>query len=371
MNFTKPSLPVQVESCARLPGQRRWPMWLAAILLLLVMVPAAWAQSYLFRVPELRMQVFVQPDASAQIVYDITFENMGRPIDIIDIGLPHGGYDLNRMQASINGVQLPDIRDSEFVENGVEIHLYDQTIPPGESATLHFEAIMPDMVYQDTTEDGNASLQITPTWFDEQFLTGTGTIWVLVHMLPEVQPDEVLYQDVPFSDKVIFEEHTVAVWQWENVQPSGPFLVGVSFPQRGMSRVIQQSLLDLTTKWLEDNPGVRFALGGASVLLLAIAFFRFSGGTGFSLFFILTGGLVAILIAQPLSVLLALPGTLALFGLNERRLAGAKKRYLPAIAQVEGGGIKRGLTAPEAAIILELPLNKVLMLIIFGLLEKG
>jgi hypothetical protein len=346
-------------------------MWLAAILLLLVMVPAAWAQSYLFRVPELRMQVFVQPDASAQIVYDITFENMGRPIDIIDIGLPHGGYDLNRMQASINGVQLPDIRDSEFVENGVEIHLYDQTIPPGESATLHFEAIMPDMVYQDTTEDGNASLQITPTWFDEQFLTGTGTIWVLVHMLPEVQPDEVLYQDVPFSDKVIFEEHTVAVWQWENVQPSGPFLVGVSFPQRGMSRVIQQSLLDLTTKWLEDNPGVRFALGGASVLLLAIAFFRFSGGTGFSLFFILIGGLVAILIAQPLSVLLALPGTLALFGLNERRLAGAKKRYLPAIAQVEGGGIKRGLTAPEAAIILELPLNKVLMLIIFGLLEKG
>lgn len=230
---------------------------------------------------------------------------------------------------------------------------------------------MPDMVYQDTTQDGYASLQITPTWYDRQFLSGTGTIWVLVHMLPEVQPDEVLYQDVPFSDKVIFEEHTVAVWRWENVQPSGPLLVGVSFPQRGMTYVIKQSLLDLTTKWLEDNPAIRWALGGAAALLVAIAFFRFSGGTGFSLFFILAGGLVVLLVSQPLSVLLALPGSLALFGLNERRLSGAKKRYLPAIAQVEGGGIKRGLTAPEAAIILELPLNKVLMLIIFGLLEKG
>jgi hypothetical protein len=57
--------------------------------------------------------------------------------------------------------------------------------------------------------------------------------------------------------------------------------------------------------------------------------------------------------------------------LNEYALSKRKKRYLPAISQVEGGGIKRGLTAPEAAIILEIPLNKVLTLIIFGLLEKG
>ena len=47
-----------------------------------------------------------------------------------------------------------------------------------------------------------------------------------------------------------------------------------------------------------------------------------------------------------------------------------KPDYLPPIAQVEGGGIKRGLTAPEAAVLLEMPLNKVLGLIIFGMLEK-
>lgn len=366
-----PSLRITQDPVRKSLIWRGWPVWVAAAILLLVVAPAVFAQSYLFGVPELRMQVYVQPDASARIVYDITFDNKGVPIEIIDVGLPHSGYDISSMAASINGVPLPDIRTSEVVDTGVEIHLYDQAIPTGESATLHFEATVPDMVYEDTTQDGFASLQITPTWYPAQSLTGTGDIWVLVHMLPEVLPDEVLYQDVPFSDKVIFEEHTVAVWHWEDVQPNAAFLVGVSFPQRGMTHVIEQSLFDITRKWLEDNPAVRYALGGAALLLTAVAFFRFSGGTGFSLFFVLVGGMVALLFVRPLSVFLVLPFAIVLFALNERRIGRSKKRYLPAIAQVEGGGIKRGLTAPEAAIILELPLNKVLMLIVFGLLEKG
>jgi len=45
--------------------------------------------------------------------------------------------------------------------------------------------------------------------------------------------------------------------------------------------------------------------------------------------------------------------------------------YLPPSMQVEGVGIKRGLTAVEAAILLETPLNKVLTMILFGLLKKG
>ena len=56
---------------------------------------------------------------------------------------------------------------------------------------------------------------------------------------------------------------------------------------------------------------------------------------------------------------------------NEHALSRRKNKYLPAIAQVEGGGIKRGLTAPQAAVLLELPLGKVLTLVIFGLLKKG
>lgn len=343
------------------------------IFVLVVFVSPAQAQSYSFSVPELRMQNFIQTDASVRIVYDITFANssFGTTIDIVDIGMPHENYDISNMSASVDGVAVTDIRVSEFVSPGVEVHLGGESIFAGETGTLHLEFTMPNMVYQDTTNEELASFQITPTWFDGQFVNGSSNIWVLVHMLPEVTADEVLFQDVPFTDKVIFEEHVVAVWRWPEGQATGPNPVGVSFPQRGMTRVIEQSLLDLTIKWLEDNEGTRFILGAAVVVLLSFAFFRFSGGTGLTLWVILVGAAVLLLFNNVGSVLWALPLSVFLVGFNEVTLRGRKGKYLPAIAQVEGGGIKRGLTAPEAAVLLELPLNKVLLLVLFGLLEKN
>ena len=72
------------------------------------------AQTYRFAVPLMQMQVFIQPDGSAKIVYDITFDNStsGDPIDIVDIGMPTDAYDLGAMSASIEGVALNDIRPS-------------------------------------------------------------------------------------------------------------------------------------------------------------------------------------------------------------------------------------------------------------------
>jgi hypothetical protein len=137
-----------------------------------------------------------------------------------------------------------------------------------------------------------------------------------------------------------------------------------------MTRVIQQSLLDITAKWLQDNPGVTITLGIIAFVLVAVGFFRFSGGTGLSVFALVSCGLIYGMWLAPLLVLMALPLSILFVVLVETRLKKRKKSYLPAIAQVEGGGIKRGLTAPEAAILLELPLNKVLLLIMFGLLDK-
>jgi hypothetical protein len=331
------------------------------------------AQSYSFAVPQLDMQVFVQPDASVRIVYDITFENYGSAIDVVDVGLPHRDYDISNMEASIDGVTLSDIRTSEYIDVGVEVHLDGQAIPSGQRGTLHFEATMPDMVYQDTTNAELASLQITPTWFDADAVRGGGTVRIVIHMLPTVEPDEVLYQDVEFTDKVVFEDHVVARWVWSDTSMSDPHLVGVSFPKRGMERVVRMTLLQLIEEWLQDNPDTRFLLDLLAIGLLTVLFFRFSGGTGCTVFVILVAGLGFVLFAYAPSVLLAIPALIVLIVLNERSLKNKPKRgtYMPPIAQVEGGGIKRGLTAPEAAALLEMPLNKVLTLVIFGLLEKG
>ena len=105
---------------------------LALSLVLFLILPLnAWvsAQSYSFAVPVLKMQVYVQPDASVRIVYDITFDNYGSAIEIVDIGTPHSGYDISNMRASINGVELSRIYTSEYVDVGVEVHLGGQHHP--------------------------------------------------------------------------------------------------------------------------------------------------------------------------------------------------------------------------------------------------
>lgn len=46
-------------------------------------------------------------------------------------------------------------------------------------------------------------------------------------------------------------------------------------------------------------------------------------------------------------------------------------KYQPALARIEGGGIKRGLTPPEGAVVLGRPLNITLTLVIFEMLRKS
>jgi hypothetical protein len=46
-------------------------------------------------------------------------------------------------------------------------------------------------------------------------------------------------------------------------------------------------------------------------------------------------------------------------------------QYLPPKISIEGHGIKRGLTAVEAAILMEQPLDKVMTMILFGVIKKG
>jgi len=48
-----------------------------------------------------------------------------------------------------------------------------------------------------------------------------------------------------------------------------------------------------------------------------------------------------------------------------------KPTYTPPEAVFEGGGIKRGLTAPEAAVLLGKPFDKILALVLLGMSEKG
>ncbi len=296
--------------------------------------PGPLHQNYSFGVPELLMHAYVQPDGSTRIVYDITFVNAGGPIDIVDVGTPNDDYNIAEMTASVDGQPVTDIRRSTYIDVGVEIHLGSAAIAPGDTGTLHLEFVSPDMVYGDTTNEENASLQIAPTWFDSSVIRGTSTIEIRVTTLAGIEADEVVYQDEPFTGKTQDEQGRVEVlWRYEDVSPTQAYRVGVSFPRRGLTQVIETTFWDILGRWLSRILPTLGAILG-----------------------------VCLPIAVPLFFIYAIVRAVA---------RAAKPNYLPPIAQVEGGGIKRGLTAPEAAVLLELPLNKILGLVVFGMLEKG
>ena len=48
-----------------------------------------------------------------------------------------------------------------------------------------------------------------------------------------------------------------------------------------------------------------------------------------------------------------------------------KLQYIPPRIGIEGHGIKRGLTAVEAGILMDEPLDKVMTMILFGVIKKG
>ena len=352
-----------------------------AHLLLVVSVNGVLAQDYSFRVEKMHLQVYVQSDASARLEYEIDFANQpsAHAIDIVDIGLPHEKYNIQNMSASIGDQKLTTIKKSEFIDVGVEIHLGAHQIRAGNKGTLRFQCKMPDLVYQDTTDKKLASLQIKPTWFDSKSTVGKSDLRIAIHMLPTVKPADVKYQNekTKYTELVLFgegeKEHTVAIWQYKDrwLDKNNP-KVGVSFPQAGMDRVVQTSAFQLLVKWFSENEGVQFFSGLILASAFLFLFVRFSNGTGWVLFFMLGAALVWVMISSPALHLLTWPGVIGLIALNEWFLSTRNSdAYLPAMATVEGGGIKRGLTAPQAAILLELPLGKVLSLVIFGLLKKG
>ncbi|MBN2577366.1 MAG: hypothetical protein JXB10_00050 [Pirellulales bacterium] len=335
-------------------------------------VPAA-AQKYLFRVPALQMYVTVQSDGSALIDYNIHFENLpgAHVIDVVDVGAPTEKYNLRNVKAWIGDRRLANIRPSEYVHPGFEVHLGVMEIQPGQSGTFRTQFVMPEMVFQDTTRDDYASFRITPTWFGEEYVIGTTDIQVAVELPKWYDPKEIKHQGLNFTNVAKRNDKTVVYWQFPRARLTGKHLVAVSFPKRDMQRVIEQSKWDLLMDWFRESKQARWTCGIIAVALFGWTFFRFTGGTGFSVFFILAAVLVVSFCLSPGWQLLALPLLVVLIGVNEWFLARRRTKYMPPIAQIEGGGIKRGLTAPEAAVLLELPIAKVLMLVIFGMLKKG
>jgi len=295
------------------------------------------SQDYHFSVDKNYSILFINNDGTCTINYEIQFtcDEYTHPIDIVDIGMPNEWYDLKSASAEVDGYALSEIKHSEYVHPGVEVHLGSHQISPGETGTLLFAINAKNMLFPDTEDTAYVSIEFSPAWYGSQFTYGTTALECYFLFPPGVNPEEPRYHEKKFTNAGV--DSTGRVWYEfsnPNASPSSQYIFGASFPKKYIPK-------DAIVRKVRH----RFSFGR----LIATIFAKLAGSCpcliiGFFIF-------------------------ITVFGIVNS--SKRKMKYLPPALSVEGVGIKRGLTAVESAILLELPLNKVATMILFGAIKKG
>ena len=309
-------------------------MWrlLGVVALVLVAVSPVAAQDWSFTVPENTVDVYINEDGTAQIVYSIIFHNdVGAPaMTGIDVGMPNDTYDLSATTASIDGIPLTDIGRSPYVTPGIGVELGSNAIRSGDRALFRFETTVRNLIFKDSDDPEYASVEFAPTYFDGAMVHGFTRLEVNFHLPLGVTSEEPRYHEEPFTEAFFENDRVVYRWVKEDAWSDREYVFGASFPRQYVAEGVVQTAPAFTFPDLGSlcsNPLLGF------------------------------GGMILIFVVASL--------------IGNRTQKQRRMKYMPPALSVEGSGVKRGLTAVEAAILLEAPLDKVMTMIIFGLVKKG
>ena len=190
---------------------------------------------YRFELPRNVSWVTINPSGQADLYYSLTFHCLpeGQAIDIVDIGLPNGSYQLESARAKIGETVLSDIRVSEYVKPyGVEVHLDEMSIAPGDSGTLEFWVHLTKMLNQDSQDEAYASFMFSPTWYGSEYVSGSTYLECNFVFPPGVQADEPRYHENEFTEAWYDTVDNTPVYRWvmETANPDEQYTFGASFP---------------------------------------------------------------------------------------------------------------------------------------------
>ncbi len=319
--------------------------FLLACALVFGLSTSAAAQTYRFQLPKEEVHVYWNSDGTVAVDYQFTFANdaSASPIDFVDVGLPNDSYDFDSIKADVGGNPVRVTRDYQGSGGyGVAIELGAQAIQPGQTGTVHvYIGKIERMFYPDSKDDAYASGEFSPTWFGSQYVSGKTDLSVTFHLPQGVTADEPRYhipKNWPGTDEPAFgfDNDGRVTYTWRSPDANGytQYTFGASYPATYLPEgvIVRTNFFDL--------------------LIGAIAaFFGFIGSIlpfcCFGVFFF---------------------GMPILGAVQEHR---RKKQYIPPKIAIEGHGVKRGLTAVEAAILMGQPLEKVMQMILFGVVKKG
>lgn len=326
------------------------------LLVLLAILPAtpSNAQTYRFSLPTYEVEAYIEADGSLTLRYYMVFQNdpSASPIDFVDLGLPYANYNLGAIEATIDGQPMPEINDSAYV-HGAELALKNLAIQPGAQGTVI--ATVPGITdilfpYDQADRENYINFQFTPNFFDSSNDRSQNTEYRMTIVLPPaVGADQGVYYNPrnwpgeDISESALTQDNRVYYsWFTNNANVHTEYEFGAAFP----ASAIPAGVIADPEDYEEYTPtGDVSGFGGFFVNLLR------SLPCIIGVLFFLGVGIFSRKVSQ-------------------KQTSARKLQYFPPKLAVDGKGIRRGLTAVEAGILLEEPLDKILTMVLFGLLKK-
>lgn len=322
--------------------------FLICLLILVLPLRNVSAQNYEFEVTRYEVEAYIESDGTLTLKYLMDFKNSpsGKAIDFVDLGLPYAEYQVKNISAQINEIPITHIQNSEYV-HGVELGLKSNAIPAGATGvvTANVYGVTKFLTpYDGGDKEDYANFQFTPSYFDASFDRSDNTQYRMTIILPPgVGTDQgVYYKPEKFPQTQEVEASTTTdgrvyySWYSNDADTHTPYLFGAAFP----ASAVPSNAIGATYN-SGDNQG-----SSSDFLsdLLSCAPCLF--------------GLI------PLAIFISA----VIKGAKDAEKR--KMEYLPPKISIEGHGIKRGLTAVEAGILMEQPIDRILTMILFGAIKK-
>jgi len=309
------------------------------IILALVLPITVLAQDYYFSLDKEVVNVYWNADGTMALDYLLTFTTQpgGHTIEFVDVGMPNSNFDYNSIKADINGNRLSISKDFQGTgTDGIAVEMGSYAIKPGQTGTVHVSVgRVSQVLYKDSGDANYASAVFAPLYFQSNVVTGSTDLTVVYHLPPGVKSEEPKWHAAPAGfpsqPATAYDAQERITYTWRNPNANGEtqYKFGASFPK---SYVPAGSIVTVKV------PSISISSDTIGILFF-LCFFGF--------FFV------------------GIP-VLGMISTNRRKL-----QYMSPRISIEGHGIKRGLTAVEAAILLEQPLDKVMTMILFGVIKKN
>jgi hypothetical protein len=254
--------------------------------------------------------IWVNEDASIELLYNITITYESNALGYLTVGMPAAGFYIDSV-ANLEGDQLTYDDLSSGGNYQIEIY-FGHPMSPGDQDTAIIRAVVPNMVFIDEMNEGNVGMQFTPTYFPEEVVN------LRVAIVPPIGVSEVEIKTTEPAFFTTVDGALAVFWEKTDLAPNTRFTFGISIPETYVTLPTTDSDADL---W-----------------------------TFLALILVIIGGVVTLILI-----------------LRRRR----KESYAKPKISIEALGPRRGLTAVEAAVVVNTNPAKVLTMILFGLLIKS